>query len=207
MRTKTLLLTAALCAAGVATSMAQVFSVNAVGYVNLVIPAGFSIIANPLNGATNTVSQLFAGAPDGTILYPFINASGKYSPNNLIFGSWDRPNDLLTPGLGAFIKAPSTFTNTFVGEVMQGSLTNPIPAGFSIISSQVPQAGKLSTDLGYSATEGDKSFQFVNASGKYTVRNFTFGAWDTEPTLAVGEGIFLQAAVKTSWNRTFTTQQ
>ena len=47
MRTKTLLLTAALAAAGVVSSMAQVYSVNSVGYVNLTLPNGFSMIANP----------------------------------------------------------------------------------------------------------------------------------------------------------------
>ena len=50
MRTKTLLLTAALSAAGIATSMAQVYSANAVGYVNKLIPTGFSMIANPVFG-------------------------------------------------------------------------------------------------------------------------------------------------------------
>ena len=41
MRTKTLLLTAALCAAGIATSKAQVYSVNAVGYVNTALVKAF----------------------------------------------------------------------------------------------------------------------------------------------------------------------
>jgi hypothetical protein len=40
-------------------------------------------------------------------------------------------------------------TVTFVGEVPAGSLSNPIPKGFSIKASQVPQAGKASTDLSF----------------------------------------------------------
>ena len=47
MRTKTLLLTAALSAAGIASSMAQVYSVNAVGYVNTPLVTGFNLISNP----------------------------------------------------------------------------------------------------------------------------------------------------------------
>src|SRR5947207_10303632 len=48
MRTKTLLLTAALAAAGAASAMAQnVYSVNAVGYANVSVPSGFSMIACP----------------------------------------------------------------------------------------------------------------------------------------------------------------
>src|SRR6478672_7317898 len=46
MRTKTLLLTAALAAVGVSSSMAQVYSVNVVGYVNKSVPKGFYMLAN-----------------------------------------------------------------------------------------------------------------------------------------------------------------
>ncbi len=207
MRTKTLLLTAALGVAGVASSMAQVYSVNAVGYVNLTIPKGFSIVANPLNASANTISALFASAPDGTTIYKYNNATGKYAINSFSFGQWDNASDTLTPGQGAFISVLSTYTNTFVGEVMQGSLTNAIAKGFSIISSQVPQTGKLSTDLGYAAKEGDTVYKFSNATSKYVQSNFSFGSWDTEPTINVGEGFFISTTAATVWTRTFSTQQ
>src|SRR5437588_10363094 len=69
MRTKTLLLTAALSAAGVASSMAQgtVFSVNAVGYVNTTVGPKFSLIANPLTASDNTINTLFKTGIQGTI--------------------------------------------------------------------------------------------------------------------------------------------
>src|SRR5258707_15596446 len=54
MRTKTLFLTAAFSAAGMATSMAQtVYSVNIVGYINLPIVHGLSLVANQLNASPN----------------------------------------------------------------------------------------------------------------------------------------------------------
>src|SRR2546426_805740 len=72
MRTKTLLLTAALTAAGALTSMAQVYSVNIVGYINLSIPRGFSMIANQLNATPdNTLETLMPTMPEGTIIYKF----------------------------------------------------------------------------------------------------------------------------------------
>src|SRR5437773_11497511 len=78
MRTKTVLLVAALSAAGVATSMAQVFSVNAVGYVNKIIPKGnkLALISNPLDAGAgnNTIGNLFKGAQDGTQVYKFTGA-------------------------------------------------------------------------------------------------------------------------------------
>src|SRR5256885_410376 len=52
MRTKTLLSTAALLAAGLATSMAQssnVYSLNVVGYVNAPVITGYNFAANPFD--------------------------------------------------------------------------------------------------------------------------------------------------------------
>jgi hypothetical protein len=51
MRTKTLLLTAALAVAGLSSASAQVYSVNAVGYINLSLPKGFSMICNQLKAS------------------------------------------------------------------------------------------------------------------------------------------------------------
>jgi hypothetical protein len=66
MRTKTLLLTAALSAAGLLPSMAQVFSVNAVGYVKVSMPGGnkLAIIAPPLNGTPNNDVNVNIKLPD-----------------------------------------------------------------------------------------------------------------------------------------------
>ena len=209
MRTKTLLLTAALSVAGVATSMAQtVYSVNAVGYVNLGLPTGFSIIANPLVAADNSVKALFAGSEakmlDGTTIYKFTGT--KYDLNTFEFGVWANPAMTLVPGEGAFIFVPTagTFTNTFVGEVSAGSLTNSVPAGFSIKSSQVPQAGLLQTDLKYPADEGDTVYQFSNAAKKYVPASYEFGAWTAEPNVKVGEGFFIKPGAARSWKRTFS---
>ena len=67
MRTKTLLSTAALLAAGVATPMAQssnVYSLNVVGYVNVPVYGGgqYNMICNPLNNANNNITNLFSGS-------------------------------------------------------------------------------------------------------------------------------------------------
>jgi hypothetical protein len=209
MRTKTLLLTAALSAAGLATSMAQtVYSVNAVGYVNLKIPAGFSIVANPLNntGSGNNVTNLFAAAPEGTTVYKY---SGTYQTSNLDFGDWSNKGITVNPGEAVFVKIPTggTYTNTFVGDVMSGNLTNNIPTGFSIRSSQVPQAGLLETDLKFSPRDGDEVYQFDATTQKYlTTRIYDFGAWNVQPTIAVGEGFFLKnsSGAARTWTRAFS---
>jgi hypothetical protein len=207
MRTKTLLLTAALGAAGVATSVAQsVFSVNAVGYVNVDVPKGFSMIANPLDAGAgnNTVAKLFAGVPDGTTVFQYSPASG-WAGNTLDLGEWGNPNAVLAPGGGAFIRVPSATKVTFVGEVMQGNLSNPIAAGFSVMSSQVPQSGKLDTDLKFPAADGDVVYQFDNATNSYVSHTLDFGEWSNgTPTPKVGEAFFVKASKAGTWTRTFS---
>lgn len=215
MRTKTLLLTAALAAAGVATSMAQVYSVNAVGYVKKDIPTGFSIIANPLKNGDNKVSTLFTGVPNGFTVYKFNNATALYSVNgyDAEFGEFDNPDQTLAPGEAAFVRNPSgsTVTVTFVGEVPQGNLSTTIPNGFSLAASQVPQAGLLTTDLKYTPSSGDTVYRFNNATGQYLVSNYDaeFGEWDSEPTLGVGEGFFIRRSVAGAgaWTRNFSVNQ
>src|SRR4051794_21316872 len=114
MRTKTLLLTAALSAAGALTSMAQVYSVNIVGYINLTVPKGFSMIANQLNASKNgvqdnTLPSVLPVVPDNTTIYKFVTTptahyvSSNYSPDNSDPSFWSVPSMALAPGEGAFI--------------------------------------------------------------------------------------------------------
>src|ERR1043166_8432452 len=123
MRTKTLLLTAAFTAAGALTSMAQVYSVNIVGYINVNVPHGFSILANQLNNSPdNHLATLFPTPPNGTFVYKFNNASSSYLVDDYDSG-WEGDTAgamTLNPGEGVFINNPSTaFTATFVGEVQR----------------------------------------------------------------------------------------
>jgi len=120
MRTKTLLLTATLGAAGIASSFAQtpVYSQNVVGYVNVQAPAGFSLIANPLDNKTgNNLNTILPGVPVGTTVYKYDGATGFTSSVN--FGTWT-PDLILAPGEGAFIQLAAPATLTFVGEVTLG---------------------------------------------------------------------------------------
>lgn len=207
MRTKTLILTAALGLVGIATSVAQVYSVNAVGYVNVAVPVGFSMIANPLDAGTgnNVVSKLFASVPEGTTIYKFNSTTGSYSINTFEFGEWGNAAETMAPGDGAFIKntTAAAFTVTFVGEVMQGNLSNPIPAGLSIKSSMVPQSGKLDADLKFPVAEGDTVYQFNNSKNGYDLATFEFGEW-AAPVPKVGESFFVKKAAAADWTRTFS---
>jgi hypothetical protein len=217
MRTKALLCAAAL-AAGAVTSMAQsnVYSLNVVGYVNTLLVGGgalgkFQMIANPLNTTNNNIGTLIPSAPDGTVLYKFNGTSFDIATS---LGGWDHPEYTLNPGEGAIVNSPNNWTNTFVGEVLQGTgLTpNAYPAGFSIRASKFPLAGTL-TQLQLPASQfkdGDVIYQFNTANQSYDIYTLLGGSWIggplSEPTLAVGEALWLQPQTAGSWNQTFTVQ-
>lgn len=202
MRTKTLLLTAALGAAGMAATVAQdaVFSVNAVGYVNTTVADGFSIIANPLNNGDNTLDAVISGMSTGTTVFKFDGTA--FSSSSFVDGVGWLPNLSAAPGEGFFIQSAGEQTITFVGEVPQGDLSNEVPAGLSIKASQVPQAADLAS-IGFPATTGDNVFFFRN--GGYAGSSFVEGlGFIPEAIPAVGEGFFVQSANGGSWDRTFS---
>jgi len=227
MRTKALILIAVLTAASVATSMAQVYSVNAVGYVNLTIQPKLNLIANPLIAATNTLNALFppASMPSGLSFYKFNTGTYGVSSIDEFTGEWtdngnNQPNgdtETLVFGDGCFLNNPLTtpFTLTFVGEVAQGNpVSNPVPPALSIKSSKVPQAGLITTDLGYQPGLGDSLFKF-NPGPSQNYSSYTFdefgGGWinngsnmPEEPTLGIGEAAFFQRVSGTTWTRNFT---
>jgi len=189
--------------------MADVFSVNVVGYVNKVYPSGFSIINNPLSNSNNTVAVLFPNPPGFTQIYKF--GPTGYSPvNTFLFGNWTDPSQTLSPGEGAFLNLPSPYTNTYVGEVLTGSLTNTLPPGFSLVGSKVPQAGGLQGTLGLTPGSFDQVYQYDAVGQAYAPANtFLFGSWaNGDPQISVAEGFFYlnQQTTNNNWARTFNVQ-
>lgn len=220
MRTKALILSAAVTLAAVASTMAQttnVYSVNAVGYVSVVTaPASFGIIANPLNTTNNNLQTLLPNSPVNTIVY-------KYDPLTSSFTSYTKRSSGLwtginvataqfNPGEGFFIQnqdAVNPMTNTFVGEVLQGTLTNTIIPGFSMLASQIPQSGRAEADLGIPAQVNDVLYQFVNGSYQSVTRRAN-GSWTGivpgDAVIGVGEGFFYSTTASTNrdWTRVFS---
>jgi len=170
MRTK-LALGAAVLAAGLTTTMAQVYSLNIVGYCNVPVPKGFSYASNPLDNGNNAANVVFD------------NSSGTW--NNVEIHSWVRtgfevvvfdndtgdtttgfmnrtftgmmPAPVLSSGKGFLLNNPnaSAMTNTFVGTVRTGTNTMTI-AGSTVptaAGSLTPQSGGITT-IGMENTSG-----------------------------------------------------
>lgn len=241
MRTKTLIATVALSAAGIATSFAQVYSVNAVGYVNQTIPNNFSMIANPFVTQTNTLNALLnpntlPGAGIGISFYKFVNGNFKISSISFLGGEWfddqGNPNgdiETIDFGHGGFIlnQSGTPFTVTWVGDVAQNNpvnvpISNPIPVGFSVRSSKVPQTGLIQTDLAFPTAAGDAVYKFDIGIQNFKIWNNsdlgpggggTPADWfddqgnPNEPSLAIAESMFVLKVsdpTKLDWVRSFT---
>jgi hypothetical protein len=222
MRTLKGLVCLAVLAGGIATTMAQsnVYSLNVVGYYNVTVGSHQQVfIANQLNTTNNTIGALLAPPAVGNndLLYKFNGGfvAAQYSTDD---GQWDPdPNVTLNPGEAAFFKNTQTATETltFVGEVLQGTLANTLPAGVQVLrSSMVPQQGLVSTDLGVPYFNNDLLYLFnvgQNGAG-YTAYQYSTddGQWDpSEPVINVGQGFFYKKAANANnpnWIRNFTVQ-
>jgi hypothetical protein len=214
MRTKTLLLTAVLGVAGVAATTAQaqsVYSLNAVGYVNLSLGTGFTIIANPLNNGANDLNTILTNVPTGTIIYTFDPAAQAYVPSTFGGGTWHgNPlgDQVLPPGKAAFIKLTAATTITFVGNVPQGSLTNTLVPGFTLTAIPIPVSVSLTNSLvSLAPNQGDIVYNFSNTGNAYTPHTFNAGRFvPADYTPAVGEGFFYlnKKTTAITWNVNFS---
>jgi hypothetical protein len=193
-------------------AQSNVYSLNVVGYYNIAVAANQNaIIANQLNTTNNTLGGLIPTAAPGSLFYKFTGTWGAYlfDPDDL---TW-YPDSLVTlnPGEGAMFRPASATTLTFVGEVMQGALSNPLGTkGVNhIVSSMVPQAGYVSSDLGLPAGPGDQVFKFTGTWGAalFDPDDLTF--YPSEPTMGVGEAFYIKQApssTASAWTRNFTVQ-
>jgi hypothetical protein len=191
MRTKTLALSAILGALGSASLMAQtnVYSLNAVGYINVTLPPGYSIVTCPLTCTPdNTLNTLFpngngvntppSGIPYagcqvlkfyGGIFNQSDSGAGVYA-----YGGWANGGSLaVLPGQSIFFNNPNStpLSATFVGTVPQGSLTNTMIPGYNLVGSMVPVSGDLATNsianLNLTPGYGDFILTFNSAAGAF----------------------------------------
>jgi len=202
--------------------MAQnVYSLNVVGYVNVTITNGFNLIANQLDAdgtlTNNTLSGIFStNWPNLTKVYSYDPVGGTYgiatysSATKTWIGQVAAVNAALAPGKGVFVNLPASAapqTLTLVGNVVQGTNTIPLTAGFQIVSSIPPISGGVKTALGYNPTALDKFYTYNAISGAYTIHTWSGTIWaGGEPVPAVGEAMFLNAKNATSWTQGFTVQ-
>lgn len=199
-------------------AQSNVYSLNVVGYVNYAFKDGlYTLVCNPLSAATNDLNTILAGATTGTQVQLWDVAAQDFqatTPVKLSNGTWN-PNVTIKPGQGFFVVASGNFTNTFVGEVLQGSVTNALVGGgaYEAIGSTVPVGGSLTNVLDqYPAIAGDQiqiwDVTAQDFAGTTPVYSSTTGKWNPDTySFAVGEAFFLvRNGPAVNYVRTFTVQ-
>jgi len=186
----------------------EVQSLNVIGYAAVMLPPGFSMIANTLEAPSSTVAEMFKGWPDGASLSRFDNSAFRLAENFVKFGKWTNPGERLQPGEGAIFCNPTSDYKSlsFVAEVPQGTVSLPIPAGFSIRSSLVPQPGSLE-ELDFPISDGDVIHLFDRDRQKYVLHPFEGGRWtEGAPVVSVGESFWVAKAKPGNWTRTLALE-
>jgi hypothetical protein len=227
MRTKTLLVACAALALSLATSQAQVYSQNIVGYVNIPLTNGvLQVVAPALDldgtGTNNTVATVLGDPTLGDILYIY-NGSGydvlTYAnpPRGAGLG-WYNGSVLddtypLNPGEAIFYLPAGNETITQTGNVLEKD-THYLYAGtLAFISSPVPVAGGVTSVLQYSPNLGDVIDIYNGVSyDTYIYANPPRGAglgWYLGPTLnepqiPIASGFWIIPAADNTWTQSFS---
>jgi len=180
---------------------------NVVGYYNVTLQAGQKVlISNQLHTTNDVLSHVLPGPyADGTAFFYF-NGTFAASPWDTDANAWslDFP---LKCGDGGVLYSQSQQTFTFVGEVLQDSITNtPLVQGQKRIRGYpVPKPIYLSQS-GLPGEDGDTVFQF---HGTYSAASYDTdaGEWTVDLSNQVGEAWFIyKQGSQTNWVVNFTVQ-
>jgi hypothetical protein len=224
MRTKTILLSALLGSLGSVSLMAQstnVYSLNAVGYINVTVEPGFNIISCPLIASPdNTINTLLTNSGGQFKKFQFWSwspSSGTYTEDIGVGAAWGAGGtETLNPGQAAWLFNPSNspVTVTFVGTVPSGSLTNTLsPSSYNLVSSILPTSGDIVTNTLMNFTtevKKDQVWTWDPATTNYTEYIAIASGFSTHPILpTVGGGFwyFNSTNVDNNWVENFSVGQ
>jgi hypothetical protein len=212
MKAKTLLIAAATLAVGAITSQAQVYSQNVVGYINVPLTNGYTMICNQLDadgsGTNNSIYTVVGtNVPVNTTVLAWNGSS--FNQSKWTGTKWTLNNQSFTnsmnPGSGFFVNCPAQTNITLVGQVIQGTNTYPIAAGYQIVSPSAPVAGGIQTTQKYNPSVNDTVLIWNGTS--YNQHKWTGTTWTLgEPSFNVGQAFFLNAKNNTNWTQSLIIQ-
>jgi hypothetical protein len=201
----------------------QQASGGVVGYVNVPLTNGYNFIANPLDdGRNNTLTNVLFGLPTGSRAYFWDMTNQVFLPRATRLGSgWNRNYDM-SVGRGVIVYVPTRYTNTFVGNLLPGYLTNVVAGNnqLSLLGCMLPVGGPLSVVTngpGFPRIDGATAHFFRTASQSFS-EGYTcytnYGWFDPKgiestngPNLGVGESFFIQnPGPPTNWVRIYTNE-
>lgn len=192
-----------------------------VGYVNLTATNGYTLAVNPLDTGSYNILNVIPSAPDGTRVWLWNPTNQLFDPPSTFISAnanWTL-NLSLPPGRGFVVHSPSTFFITFVGEVLQGSLTNFLAGTnkLTLVGSKVPVGGNLTQHLLFPGSDGDVVSVYPPVNQRY-LDGYTYlsgyGWLDPQgvvgtngPSINVANSFFIRhRGPDTNWVRNFTVQ-
>ncbi|HEY3854421.1 MAG TPA: hypothetical protein VGO67_08525 [Verrucomicrobiae bacterium] len=233
MRTKTMLLSALLGTLGSVSLMAQstnVYSLNAVGYINVTVQPGFNIVSCPLIASPdNTLNTLLPQTANAYAKWQFWTFSPVTGYTEVIGkqSAWsgtlaNAGTNTLNPGQAAWLFNPGTSASniTFVGTVPSSNTTTLTHGSFNLVSSALPVSGVISNKVNLMGFEGaagkDQFWQYIPGTGAGTGFQesiFKLGVWTgnagdaTQGTVGGGFFYFNAQATDTTWTQNFSVSQ
>jgi len=175
------------------------------GFANLLLPPGYSMLANVLPAESLRIGDVLQNVPQGTTV--LLAAQEGWKANNYLDG-WSDPEMLLIPGEGFLFKNPlaDPILLTLSGKALAGPATNHLPTGLSLHAPLLPRQGGLTTLLGYPATSGDFVLQWQPGSATYSASLRQGNAWwPREPMLTLGGAHFGIQTGEDVWIQTAAT--
>lgn len=213
----------AMLLAGLLAASWNAHALNVVGYVNVTLTNGYTFLANPLQNSTNDcVTNLLQYAPTGSRTYAWDITNQVFHPRATRSApGWDT-NYSLPVGRGFVVYAQQQWTNTFVGNVIQGRVTNFLAGnnGFSLVGSIIPVGGPISAMMSnaFPILDGSTA-HFFRSPGQIFSDSYTcytnYGWSDPKgiegtngPSCNVGEGFLIQnPGLPTNWTGNFTVSR
>ena len=195
-------------------------SVNAVGFQNVTVPTGYSLMSVPFNavgGATPTIDNIFStNVPDSTVLYFYEPISGYYSITYISGLGW--VDDSFNPagtnvlGLGKafWIQSTSNIVVTTSGEVPGGSVpTNSINIvpGYQLFGYSYPASTSVTNAVGLVPMDSDVIYSYTPGVGYVSLTYINGLGWvddafsPSDMQISMGQGYWYQSSGSHTWNQ------
>jgi hypothetical protein len=160
------------------------------------VGAGFASLANNFHRGNHTVAEVLPNVADETVLYKFERGAGTFTLNTFAFGQWERSEETLAPGEGAFLFSPAPQTLVLAGQVVWPSPRNRLPEGRYLVGCPLPQPCPFEELLGFGPVVGDRVHLYNDTTPGLpaqpsSTHTFDLTGWDVPPVLQPGKAAFV----------------
>jgi hypothetical protein len=175
---------------------------DVIGYLVRTVPAGQSMVSSPFDSLDNRVNAVLSGAPDGSTVNKWDEATQTLRSATKLLGNWSDSLMTAYPGEGVIISTGSAFTQKSVGRVRQNCLNKDLSSAQAIHSSLVALAGSVDGTLRFPIAHGDTISRMTGTDGSYTTYTYQNGGWTpSTPSISLGEAFWSNKARAAIWRQ------